>query len=96
MNISQALHLEDFQGWAFDPESLQGRLPKLTKRMKKICATLMKDSSILDLVENLDNFTGKHPKCCLYYDLIRHFVLGNYFCIVDCGSSFYSKFAITY
>uniref|UniRef100_A0A670YJS1 Midasin n=1 Tax=Pseudonaja textilis TaxID=8673 RepID=A0A670YJS1_PSETE len=58
VNISQALHLEDFQGWAFHPESLQERLPKLTKRMKKICANLVKDNSILDLVENLDNFTG--------------------------------------
>ncbi|XP_034264874.1 midasin [Pantherophis guttatus] len=58
LDATQALHLEDFQGWAFHPESLQGRLPKLTKRMKKICATLVKDSSILNLVENLDNFTG--------------------------------------
>ncbi|XP_070589310.1 midasin [Erythrolamprus reginae] len=58
LDATQALHLEDFKGWTFDPESLQGRLPKLTKRMKKICATLVKDSSVLDLVENLDDFTG--------------------------------------
>uniref|UniRef100_A0A670YJS7 Midasin n=1 Tax=Pseudonaja textilis TaxID=8673 RepID=A0A670YJS7_PSETE len=58
LDATQALHLEDFQGWAFHPESLQERLPKLTKRMKKICANLVKDNSILDLVENLDNFTG--------------------------------------
>uniref|UniRef100_A0A670YR31 Midasin n=1 Tax=Pseudonaja textilis TaxID=8673 RepID=A0A670YR31_PSETE len=50
--------LDATQGWAFHPESLQERLPKLTKRMKKICANLVKDNSILDLVENLDNFTG--------------------------------------
>lgn len=64
--------------------------------MKKICATLVKDSSILDLVENLDNFTGKQPKYCLYYDLIWYFALGNYFGIVDCGSSFFTVFAVTY
>uniref|UniRef100_A0A8D2PY94 Midasin n=1 Tax=Varanus komodoensis TaxID=61221 RepID=A0A8D2PY94_VARKO len=47
-----------FQAEVFSPESLQGRLPKLTKRMKKICTTLVKNNSLLDLVENLDNFTG--------------------------------------
>ncbi|XP_066468783.1 midasin [Tiliqua scincoides] len=54
----QAAYLEEFQGDAFHPESLQGRLPKLTKRMKKICTTLVKNSSFLNLVENLDRFTG--------------------------------------
>ncbi|XP_019393298.1 PREDICTED: midasin isoform X2 [Crocodylus porosus] len=42
----------------FHAESLQYRLPKLTKRMKKMCATLMDKSSFSDLVENLDRFTG--------------------------------------
>ncbi|XP_007484380.2 midasin isoform X1 [Monodelphis domestica] len=37
---------------------LQGRLPKLTKRMKNICIKIMKQSSLPDLVENLDHFTG--------------------------------------
>ncbi|XP_053143364.1 midasin isoform X2 [Hemicordylus capensis] len=55
---AQASHLEEFQGDVFHPESLQGRLPKLTKRMKKICTTLVKNNSCLDLVENLDHFTG--------------------------------------
>uniref|UniRef100_A0A8D2KWR3 Midasin n=1 Tax=Varanus komodoensis TaxID=61221 RepID=A0A8D2KWR3_VARKO len=54
----QAAHFEGFQAEVFSPESLQGRLPKLTKRMKKICTTLVKNNSLLDLVENLDNFTG--------------------------------------
>ncbi|XP_074846986.1 midasin isoform X2 [Carettochelys insculpta] len=45
-------------GVMFDTESLQCRLPKLTKRMKRLCATLMKKNSFLDLVESLDQFTG--------------------------------------
>ncbi|XP_061479315.1 midasin isoform X2 [Rhineura floridana] len=52
------VHLEEFQGDMFNPESLQGRLPQLTKRMKKICTTLVKNNLFLDLVESLDNFTG--------------------------------------
>ncbi|XP_062980947.1 midasin [Elgaria multicarinata webbii] len=56
--VAQATHLEGFHEDVFHPESLQGRLPKLTKRMKKICTTLVKNNSFLDLVENLDNFTG--------------------------------------
>ncbi|XP_054829779.1 midasin [Eublepharis macularius] len=54
----QATHLEEFQADVFHPESLQARLPKLTKRMAKICTTLLKNNSFLDLVENLDQFTG--------------------------------------
>uniref|UniRef100_A0A8D0DW25 Midasin n=1 Tax=Salvator merianae TaxID=96440 RepID=A0A8D0DW25_SALMN len=61
---SQANSLEEFQGDVFHPESLQGRLPKLTKRFKKICTTLMKNSSVLDLVENLDSFTGDIISFC--------------------------------
>ncbi|XP_036622954.1 midasin [Trichosurus vulpecula] len=37
---------------------LQSRLPKLTKRMKKICITIIKQSPLPGLVENLDQFTG--------------------------------------
>ncbi|XP_031820381.1 midasin [Sarcophilus harrisii] len=37
---------------------LQSRLPKLTKRMKKICITVIKQSPLPGLVENLDEFTG--------------------------------------
>ncbi|XP_060128572.1 midasin isoform X2 [Zootoca vivipara] len=55
---AQVAHLEDIQGDIFHPESLQGRLPKLTKRMEKICTSLVKNNSFLDLVESLDNFTG--------------------------------------
>ncbi|XP_015262586.1 PREDICTED: midasin [Gekko japonicus] len=54
----QAAHLEGIQGDVFHPESLQARLPKLTKRMAKICTTFVKNNTFLDLVENLDQFTG--------------------------------------
>ncbi|XP_074982679.1 midasin isoform X2 [Caretta caretta] len=49
---------ECYGGVMFDTESLQCRLPKLTKRMKMLCATLMKKNSFLDLVESLEQFTG--------------------------------------
>ncbi|XP_071597429.1 midasin [Heliangelus exortis] len=42
----------------FHKESLQYRLPKLTKKMKKMCATVTENNSFLSLVENLDQFTG--------------------------------------
>ncbi|XP_062836825.1 midasin isoform X1 [Anolis carolinensis] len=54
----QAVLLEEFEGEVFQPESLQGRLPKLTKRLQKIYTGLVKNNSFLDLVEDLDNFTG--------------------------------------
>ncbi|XP_072854872.2 midasin isoform X1 [Pogona vitticeps] len=57
-DVAQAFLLEEPERDVFQPESLQGRLPKLTKRMRKICTTLVKNNSFLDLVENLDNFTG--------------------------------------
>ncbi|XP_009998839.1 PREDICTED: midasin [Chaetura pelagica] len=42
----------------FHAESLQYRLPKLTKKMKKMCTTVTENTSFLSLVENLDQFTG--------------------------------------
>ncbi|XP_060119521.1 midasin-like [Heteronotia binoei] len=54
----QVAHIEGFQGDVFHPESLQARLPKLTKRMTKICTTFVKNNTLLNLVENLDQFTG--------------------------------------
>ncbi|XP_077160450.1 midasin isoform X2 [Paroedura picta] len=54
----EAPHVEEFEGDVFHPESLQARLPKLTKRMAKICTTFVKNNTFLDLVENLDQFTG--------------------------------------
>ncbi|KAG8124032.1 hypothetical protein E2320_019500 [Naja naja] len=57
LDATQALHLEDFQGWAFHPESLQGRLPKLTKRMKKICANLVKDSEVISSAHKLQSIS---------------------------------------
>ncbi|NXJ78761.1 MDN1 protein, partial [Trogon melanurus] len=45
-------------GIAFHTESLQYRLPKLTKKMKKMCTTVTENNSFLSLVENLDQFTG--------------------------------------
>lgn len=44
--------------------SLQGRLPALTKRMKKLCVELHKTNPAPELAEDLDHFTGKdltHP-----------------------------------
>uniref|UniRef100_A0A8B9J147 Midasin n=1 Tax=Amazona collaria TaxID=241587 RepID=A0A8B9J147_9PSIT len=45
-------------GITFHAESLQYRLPKLTKKMKKMCTTVTENNSFLSLVENLDQFTG--------------------------------------
>uniref|UniRef100_A0A8C3JUM0 Midasin n=1 Tax=Calidris pygmaea TaxID=425635 RepID=A0A8C3JUM0_9CHAR len=45
-------------GIAFHTESLQYRLPKLTKKMKRMCTTVTENNSFLSLVENLDQFTG--------------------------------------
>lgn len=42
----------------FPTESLQYRLPKLTKRMKKMCATVTEKNPFLSLLESLDQFTG--------------------------------------
>uniref|UniRef100_A0A672UXN9 Midasin n=1 Tax=Strigops habroptila TaxID=2489341 RepID=A0A672UXN9_STRHB len=39
-------------------KSLQYRLPKLTKKMKKMCSTVTENNSLLSLVENLEQFTG--------------------------------------
>ncbi|NXI53175.1 MDN1 protein, partial [Chloroceryle aenea] len=45
-------------GITFHTESLQHRLPKLTKKMKKMCITVTEKNSFLSLVEDLDQFTG--------------------------------------
>ncbi|KFV78000.1 Midasin, partial [Struthio camelus australis] len=51
--------LEECQdGITFHTESLQYRLPKLTQKMKKMCATVMENNSFLSLLESLDQFTG--------------------------------------
>ncbi|OWK63460.1 Midasin [Lonchura striata] len=42
----------------FHTESLQYRLSKLTKKMKKMCTAVTENNSYLNLVENLDQFTG--------------------------------------
>uniref|UniRef100_A0A8C0ZFS4 Midasin n=1 Tax=Cyanistes caeruleus TaxID=156563 RepID=A0A8C0ZFS4_CYACU len=42
----------------FHTESLQYRLSKLTKKMKKMCSAVTENNSLLNLVENLDQFTG--------------------------------------
>ncbi|KFP45021.1 Midasin, partial [Chlamydotis macqueenii] len=54
----RALPEECQDGITFHTESLQYRLPKLTKRMKKMCTTVTEKNSFLTLVENLDQFTG--------------------------------------
>ncbi|NXY90027.1 MDN1 protein, partial [Alcedo cyanopectus] len=46
------------EGIPFHTESLQYRLPKLTKKMKKMCTAVTEKNSFLSLVENLDQFTG--------------------------------------
>ncbi|KAJ1151695.1 hypothetical protein NDU88_004475 [Pleurodeles waltl] len=42
----------------FAEESLQHRLPKLIRRMKKLCTRFMRNNPLPDLVNNLDEFTG--------------------------------------
>uniref|UniRef100_A0A8B9G7C9 Midasin n=1 Tax=Amazona collaria TaxID=241587 RepID=A0A8B9G7C9_9PSIT len=54
----RALPEECQDGITFHAESLQYRLPKLTKKMKKMCTTVTENNSFLSLVENLDQFTG--------------------------------------
>lgn len=58
--VSQATIPECCQGAApsgFEGELLR-RLPKLRKRMRKMCLTFMKESPLPRLVEGLDQFTG--------------------------------------
>lgn len=43
----------------FEVSSLQGRLPSLTKKMKKLCVQLHKINQAPELTEDLDYFTGK-------------------------------------
>ncbi|XP_014636596.1 PREDICTED: midasin [Ceratotherium simum simum] len=51
---------ERCQGAPFPLEAeLLRRLPKLVRRMRKICLTLMEDSHLPHLVEGLDQFTGE-------------------------------------
>lgn len=61
--------------WEFqqeDPEegveasSLLGRLPVLTRKMKKLCIQLLKKHPVPELAEDLDCFTGKNPSCEYY------------------------------
>uniref|UniRef100_A0A803VJG9 Midasin n=1 Tax=Ficedula albicollis TaxID=59894 RepID=A0A803VJG9_FICAL len=42
----------------FHSQSLQYRLSKLTKKMKKMCTAVTEKNSFFTLVENLDQFTG--------------------------------------
>ncbi|CAB1342786.1 unnamed protein product [Coregonus sp. 'balchen'] len=42
-----------------EPSSLQGRLPLLTRKMKKMCVTLVKKNPLPELSEDLDVFTGE-------------------------------------
>ncbi|XP_058881826.1 midasin isoform X1 [Acipenser ruthenus] len=42
-----------------DASSLQGRLPLLTGKMKKMCVRLMRKSPLPELVEDLDQFTAE-------------------------------------
>ncbi|XP_012665398.1 midasin [Otolemur garnettii] len=57
----QAMIPEQYQGAV--PFSLEGellrRLPKLLRRMRRLCVTFMKESPLPRLVEGLDQFTGE-------------------------------------
>ncbi len=41
-----------------EPSSLQARLPVLTRKMKKLCVQLVKKTTLPELSEDLDQFTG--------------------------------------
>uniref|UniRef100_A0A8C3BNE5 Midasin n=1 Tax=Cairina moschata TaxID=8855 RepID=A0A8C3BNE5_CAIMO len=56
--VWQTLTEEGQDDITFPTESLQYRLPKLTKRMKKMCATVTEKNPFLSLLESLDQFTG--------------------------------------
>ncbi len=45
--------------------SLQARLPALSKKMKKMCVQLLKESPLPELAEDLDCFTGEIHTCTL-------------------------------
>ncbi|KAJ8008932.1 hypothetical protein DPEC_G00083550 [Dallia pectoralis] len=42
-----------------DPSSLQGRLPLLTRKMRKMCVALVRKNPLPELSEDLDVFTGE-------------------------------------
>lgn len=42
-----------------EASSLQGRLPVLARKMKKMCAQLLKKNPVPELAEDLDYFTGE-------------------------------------
>uniref|UniRef100_A0A8C5T387 Midasin n=1 Tax=Malurus cyaneus samueli TaxID=2593467 RepID=A0A8C5T387_9PASS len=54
----RALPKECQDGITFHTKSLQYRLSKLTKKMRKMCTAVTENNSFLSLVENLDQFTG--------------------------------------
>lgn len=57
---AQAVIPEQCQGAPFPSEGeLLRRLPKLMKRMRKMCLTFLKESRLPHLVESLDHFTGE-------------------------------------
>ncbi|XP_040839706.1 midasin isoform X2 [Ochotona curzoniae] len=58
---AQVMVPEQWLGAASLPRqgALLRRLPKLTNRMRKMCLTFMKESSLPHLVESLDQFTGE-------------------------------------
>ncbi|KAF3831765.1 hypothetical protein GH733_000577 [Mirounga leonina] len=61
---AQAVIPEQCQGAPFPSEGeLLRRLPKLMRRMRKMCLTLMKQSRLPHLVEGLDHFTGEVISC---------------------------------
>lgn len=45
-----------------EASSLQGRLPSLTRKMKKMCTQLQKKNPAPELAEDLDCFTGNETQ----------------------------------
>nr|XP_057921265.1 midasin [Doryrhamphus excisus] len=54
-NLDLQVQMED----GVESGSLQGRLPLLTRKMKKVCVQLLKKHSAPELTEDLDCFTGQ-------------------------------------
>ncbi|XP_063299642.1 midasin [Pelobates fuscus] len=56
-SLTGAGNIPIMSGEIFSADSLQSRLPKLTKRMKKLCAEYIKKSCMPNLFEDLNEFT---------------------------------------
>lgn len=78
-----------------EASSLQGRLPALTRKMKKKCVQLLKKNPVPDLAEDLDCFTGNKPTCayccrrfCAYLIMTLYHQFGRFHTAVKIQSAF--------